>query len=480
MVLLPFDGLLYCTLRSIIELHVSLLMKTLFFSFFLVSILFQSHAQDSDIRRTYTWHFGHGSALDFSSGTPQYISGSEVYGNEGVASISDTCGNLLFYSNGDTLWNRNNQVMPNGLGLLGPDYYMSSTQSCLIVPQPGNDSIYFVFTNDEWENFGLNGFRYSVVDMTLDGGLGDVVSKNNLLYDTSLEKLGATYHQNNTDYWVVTRELDNSNVINDRYVSYLVSDQGVSNTPVYSYTGGKSGGTLGYLRFNSDGSAMATAMNASFAFYIDTIDIYDFDKSTGSVLPNPIKLTADTASVYGLCFSPDNSKLYASFYRWDLLGGAQYSKLVQYDLSSGNQTTIQNSMTTLAETSVGIYGAIQIRPDGKLFVARSHDLSGWNSDTLSVIHDPNLSGISCNFERNGFFLINGTAAGNIGLPNFVDSYLYHNWKPSCHVGIHELQSEPRKLIKVVDLMGKETEIKPNTLLIYIYNDGTTGKVFKVE
>lgn len=50
----------------------------------------------------------------------------------------------------------------------------------------------------------------------------------------------------------------------------------------------------------------------------------------------------------------------------------------------------------------------------------------------------------------------------------------------CSIGIEELKNKNRKLIKVVNYLGVESEIKPNTLLIYIYNDGTKEKVFRIE
>jgi len=51
---------------------------------------------------------------------------------------------------------------------------------------------------------------------------------------------------------------------------------------------------------------------------------------------------------------------------------------------------------------------------------------------------------------------------------------------SSIVGIEELVEAPKELIKITDLMGRETEYKPNTVLIYVYSDGTTEKIFKVE
>ena len=48
------------------------------------------------------------------------------------------------------------------------------------------------------------------------------------------------------------------------------------------------------------------------------------------------------------------------------------------------------------------------------------------------------------------------------------------------VGINELSMNQRKLIKVIDMMGRTTDLTPNRLLIKCYNDGTTEKVFITE
>ncbi|MCY7408654.1 MAG: hypothetical protein LH473_00130, partial [Chitinophagales bacterium] len=70
---------------------------------------------------------------------------------EACAVMSDTAGNLLFYKDGDTIWNKNHQMMANGFGV-GCE---SSSNGAVIVPNPGNDSIYYLFTVDCWENFLL-------------------------------------------------------------------------------------------------------------------------------------------------------------------------------------------------------------------------------------------------------------------------------------------------------------------------------------
>ena len=119
------------------------------------------------------WYFGFKAGVDFNSGNPIGISDGAMSTEEGCASISDANGDLLFYTDGDTVYNRNHNVMPNGHGLLGN---ISSSQSAIIIKKPNSDSLYYIFTVDGWtgNNGGLN---YSVVDMVLDGGNGDVNGK---------------------------------------------------------------------------------------------------------------------------------------------------------------------------------------------------------------------------------------------------------------------------------------------------------------
>jgi hypothetical protein len=47
-------------------------------------------------------------------------------------------------------------------------------------------------------------------------------------------------------------------------------------------------------------------------------------------------------------------------------------------------------------------------------------------------------------------------------------------------GINELTGAPIELVKITDLMGRETKFKTNTPLIYVYSDGTTRRVYQLE
>ena len=75
--------------------------------------------------------------------------------------------------------------MSNGTGLEGG---FSSTQSSLIVPMPLSDSLYYIFTTGQQLSFGLS---YSIVDMSLQGGFGEVIVKNVQLDAQTCERITA-------------------------------------------------------------------------------------------------------------------------------------------------------------------------------------------------------------------------------------------------------------------------------------------------
>ena len=176
-----------------------------FFSFFCLNGYSQNEAN--------IWYFGQFAGLDFSNGIPVALSNGAMNQAEGCATISDSDGNLLFYTDGVSIWNQNHVIMPNGTGLMGGT---SASQSAIIVPKPNDPNIYYVFTVPA--EIGTLGLRYSEVDMTLDGGLGNVTTIENVfLISPTEEKVTAVRHSNNTDIWVVTHLWDS-----DNFYAYLV------------------------------------------------------------------------------------------------------------------------------------------------------------------------------------------------------------------------------------------------------------------
>ncbi|MDD3860162.1 MAG: T9SS type A sorting domain-containing protein [Bacteroidales bacterium] len=428
----------------------------------------------SDIRRTYHWYFGNGAGLDFSSGTAVAITNSPMEAVEGCASISDTCGNLLFYTDGDTVWDRNNNVMPNGIGLMGCN---SSTQSSLIIPQPENDSLYYIFLTDCGENLGAKGLRYSIININMNGGLGEVVQKNTLVYAPASEKLAATYHANNTDIWILSvNRYPPPGPWNDttmQYVAYLLTESGINTSPVYSAS------KIippkfedSYLRFSHKGNIIANAWHSSL---YDTIEIGQFNNNLG-VITDLIILNSENGNIryepYGLVFSTDDSKFYASFYDMTSDYPDWHSKIYQYDISTYDSALIASSKTLIHYTDstnpdLPHYLGMQVGSDGRIYIANmnnTNDPLNWYPDTIAVIVDPNLSGVACNFVEKGIYIGGGSQAG---LPNFVDSYFNGPWLPPCTTSIENLEN--------LNNISCDIEVCPNP-----FNDYTVINIINVN
>lgn len=424
------------------------------------------------------WYFGENAGLDFNNGTPISILGGQtktdigIANQEGCATISDSSGILLFYTDGQKIWNKNHQTMANGDSLMGNK---SSTQSSFILPLPQNNHLYYVFTTDAFINNFQNGLRYSIVDMCLNNQTGDVVSgsKNILLLNTASEKLTATIHANGIDYWVITA-MNNTN----NYYAYLLTQDGISDTVVSSVgpiCGGAS--SLGQMKISPDGSKMGIADGQGSNKAI----VFDFDNSTG-VISNPTVLPT-SSNIYGVAFSPNNSKIYIS----EILNVDQIN---QYDLSAGNNKTVIS--LPLNSSPRGM----QLGPDGKIYVARYG-----NADYLGIINNPNLTGASANYVHNGISL-NGKTS-DYSLPSFIDSYGYPNTIADCETGVNEvdnseltikifpnpsnstftiqLPTQQNFLLQVVDITGRIVYTNKNaTNIVTIDASGFSSRIYFVK
>ncbi|MEO8085669.1 MAG: hypothetical protein ABI763_02555, partial [Bacteroidota bacterium] len=240
----------------------------------LLCYLFITIRQSDAQNENNMWYFGKYAALDFNSGSPVPLSNSTMTTWEGCASIADPItGSLLFYTNGEYVWGSNNFIMPNGTGFWGQ---YSSSQSSLIVPMPGSDSLYYIFTTDAgtggFPNGGVMG--YSIVDMSLNGGLGDVTIKNVALFDTTSEQLTATLNDQGCKVWVLAHRWES-----DEFYAYLVSDSGIS-APVISAAGGvHEWAYFGQMKVSPDGSRLALPLPMD-SIGNSFVELFDFDNAT--------------------------------------------------------------------------------------------------------------------------------------------------------------------------------------------------------
>ncbi len=374
------------------------------------------------------WYFGENAGIQFdiATGTVTALTDGQLNTREGCSSISDANGNLLFYSDGTTVYNRNHSIMLNGAGLFGNP---SSTQSAIIVAKPNDPEIYYIFTVDTRISQDAppeEGLNYSEIDMTLDGGLGAVTNKNvNLLNDSS-EKLSAVLKDCVTkSLWVIAfgDQTGSSSSNFSTYHAFEVTTTGVNTVAVTSTFPISVNDQRGYLKFSPDGTKMICAnMNGSQSAGGTDVDngllLYDFDVATGIVSNQQELIINDSANQpYGVEFSPSNELLYVHAYTRIGQGGGpanHLSSLVQFDLMAPD---IQASEFLLDDRQL-YRGGLQLGPDGKIYRALSTTYN-IGQPFLGVINNPDVRGVGANYQHNAIFL--GGNNSTQGLPPFDQS-----------------------------------------------------------
>lgn len=349
------------------------------------------------------WIVGTGLSFDFGSGAPQYFNNNMPIMIGASAAISDAAGQLLFYTNGFWVWNRNHHLLPeltNGISgynsplaqSIGYPPLMPYTgghaqQATTIAKVPGSQNMYYVFSLTKG---GV--LYYSMVDMTLNNGLGGIVNGKKGIYLSHgyTEKMNVVAGCDNI--WLVTRAMQSN-----AYHAFEIRDTGIVTSPVVSVVGELPlpWYHIGSIRFNADGSKMAAACNIGLT-QASGLELYDFDKLNG-VVSNAQVLDSSTLErrYYGVCFSEDGSKLYASensFYLHGTYGTFFPGKVRQFDLSlPGAAAVIASNTILFTEFSLlpDRVGDLQRAVDGKIYFS-----SAYSNMPLHVISAPNLPGIA--------------------------------------------------------------------------------------
>lgn len=375
------------------------------------------------------WYFGDNAGIHFNADSSiTELTNGQLSTIEGCSSISDVNGNLLFYTDGITVWNKLHQPMPNANGTLNKGLFgdPSSTQSAIVAPKPNDPNIYYIFTNDTSSTTDEDpdqGFNYSIVDMTLNGGLGDITLKNINLLEDSSEKITAVVKDcMSQDVWVITYASVNGEPENffTTFHAYLITNSGVNKNPVSSTFTTEAKDPRGYLKLSPDGTKLISA-NAASGLYL-----YNFDKTTG-IVSNEIEIQINFSNnntkpqvPYGVEFSQNSALLYVStFFRtdWDIFDddpSVQYGALLQYDLNAIN---ISSSETVIDHRQT-FRSALQLGPNGKIYrtMSATYDTG---TNYLSVINNPNTKGLNCNYENNAIHLSRNSRQG---LPPFITSF----------------------------------------------------------
>ena len=331
------------------------------------------------------------------------------------ASICDTNGQLLFYTNGNLVCNRFHNYM-NNTGGFNPGYHNFQTapygqgiyQGALILPKPDHPDLYVIFHESADTFVAYNDFferplnlSYSVVDMTQNGGGGAITSEKNvhIIDDTLVPgKLMACKHANGRDWWIVAHKL----FTNEYYKILLTPDtivrysmQSIGSFPQFY-------DALGASIFSQDGSMY---VNLS---YDTVVDILDFDRCTGD-FSNIVSfgIPDSNLATLGCALSASGRYLYVS---------TDYH-IFQYDTWAANIETTKSVVSTWDGTSNShgfrtSFFFMRLAPDNKIYIS-----TGEGTNELHVIDYPDSAGVSCNVRQHGLFLPSYNA---FSMPNAVN------------------------------------------------------------
>jgi len=339
------------------------------------------------------WYFGFNAGIDFNSGSAVPDDLGQLLTGEGCATISDANGNLLFYTDGTVVYDRNHMLMPNGTGLKGNS---SSTSSAIIIPLPGNPAIYYVFTVNTDDNFyrDAEGLYFSVVNLTLNGGNGDVdpLQKNINLLPLTSEKLTAISNATGDGFWMLTQ-------FGNSFYAYEITASGLNVTPVTSteapfielvnttISNVDVVNMRGYMKLNARGDKLVAAhfSNNTLADFIGITSVletrslayaqggelylYDFNNATGIVSnAQPLMTKATGGSFYGIEFSGNGKYLYAEidYYRPSATQviDLDFGEIAQWDLTAASIAASKTSVYT--DSFTPFRGALQLGLDNKI------------------------------------------------------------------------------------------------------------------
>ncbi len=369
-------------------------------SLLILFVIIKSFSQ----KETEHWYFGNRAAIKFNDKqTPNALTNSSMNTPFGSATISDKNGNLLFYTQGTTVFNANHIPMQDGVQLASDNEVL---QTSIIIPKPDSPNIYYLITlkikDDPPPPIGIRvppGLHYSVIDMNKDGGLGNIIVKNVLLTDLVSEKLTAVHAKDGKSIWIIAfgKQLSTSTAF-DTFYSYKIDETGINTTPVTS--------TIPTTIINNQG-ALKASPNGEFLLlsnYNSAILAY-FDAEIGKVYNHNylgliLGLGLPTLYAHGIEFSNDSKYAYLE------------------TISHEENMIFQYNTANISELdTVHIYNKgksyMQLAKDGNIYITAD----GY----LSKITPPKNSNekIAAFFENT--VDLNGKQS-KLGLPNFIQSY----------------------------------------------------------
>ena len=408
------------------SLSIRISVQPLYSKLTVLLILLNTTVVFSQDKRDYQWFFGSNQAeypefraFQFDFNTVPFKPALRDRGlrfDQNNTSLCDKNGNLLLYSNGCAIANRDHEVMMNGdsinVGEFLEDFWSDGVcgigypghQDMLTLEDPGYEDGYYVIHKrlDRHSDgkFHVLSLSYSYVDMALADGLGGVTEKNVDFYTSDKflwSYLSALYQPNGKDWWIVNPGADN------KFYFFALDDSGIqlSHTQdaeheFHPFNASASGNA----RFSPDG------LKYAYFNQYDGLLLYDFSRSTGELSNmRKINFPEPDGAKFATCeWSPNSEYIYLA------TGDSLWQVEVGYeDLKEGREfiaeyNGVKDPFSTRFFTSA-------LGPDCRIYIR-----PGSSTYSFHVIHQPDKKGIACNFVQQGLKLPEVSSTGSF--PNY--------------------------------------------------------------
>jgi WD40 repeat protein len=365
------------------------------------------------------WYFGDGAGLDFNpdpddenAPVPRPIAEAHPQNiPAGTSTISDQAGQVLFFTDGQSVWDLNGTLMENGSDIGGSN---TASQAVLAVAVPTQPTLFYLFTTQETAS-GSNEVRFSLVDIKAENttGVGNVVTKNNFLFSPSTEHSAALNAGDIT--WAVFHELGNNT-----FRAYPVSSQGIGQS-VLSSVGSSHGfnSGVGTMKFSPDGSKLAVTISEGGC---NRVELFDFNQQTGVLTEYALVDLGCVGDVYGLEFSADSDRIFLSYrdggpgieeYIIKEVGPSCPTCFAAANTPALRAACILSTKKVLSGTAGLDLGSLQIASDGQIYVAVV------GSNRIGQIQVGTGCTAASTFNQDAVEAMPGTS--NLGLPSFTQN-----------------------------------------------------------
>ena len=396
-------------------------------SLFLIHVLTGTNVYAQ--KEAYNWYFGAHVGMTWNttqtivhngkilSGMPTPLPSSMMTDTpHGPFCISDTYGNLLFYSDGITIWNREHNVMTNGDGLYGGNFSLQS----IVIPYPSQPDKYIVFSTSGSSNYT---FSYSIVDMTASGGLGAVTAEKNIFLTggsgTHSTSISAVLHTNGVDYWIIAIGKGNLDEGKSALNVWEVTTSGVNTVCYASYpltantTPTNNGG---HLRFSANGKYFAWTEDYSYGG-LDPLYFGEFDPSTGA-FPTVKRMNGGFGG-FGVEFSPSSKILYRSDY------GSAAGNIRAYKFADMLASSDPENMNYRVLNPQVVYPnrtrALQLAPDGRIYGTIVTVMD--NTSMMVIDNVDDYDNFTVHLINSGLLPTGTGHHVGTGLPNFMSHFV---------------------------------------------------------